>query len=261
MYKLFAKLLLVAIVLTLGIGSEFRVVQVQARSTDMAPMEQLKMDIAAQLAQQQTEINVTYNGDKSELSKSLAELLRQAVSADDYIAYIVDSYFYTVRTWGLSAKIKLAVTYRETLEQSRLVDERVGEVLSGIVQPGMTVRDKVKKIHDWVVTNVEYDQSLSRYTAYEALNLGSAVCQGYTLLMYRMLEKAGIENRIIEGEVDTGSHVWNLVKLDGKWYHLDATWDDPVPDRAGTVGYKYFLKNDEQMRKDHTWVKAYPASY
>lgn len=261
MYKLLVKLLLVAVVLTLGIGSEFRFTQVHARPTDMAAMESLQTEIEEKLAQHQTEINMTYNGNKSELSSGIAELLREAVSADDYIAYIVDSYFYTIRTWGMSAKIKLAVTYRETPEQSRLVEERVDEVLSGLVQPGMTIRDKVKKIHDWVVTNVEYDQSLTRYTAYEALTVGSAVCQGYTLLLYRMLEKAGIENRIIEGEVNTGSHVWNLVKLEGKWYHLDATWNDPVPDRPGEVSYKYFLKNDEQMRKDHTWVKAYPASY
>ncbi|MCQ6559586.1 transglutaminase domain-containing protein [Paenibacillus mendelii] len=260
MYKLLAKLLLVAAVLTLGIGSEVRVTQVQALSTEISPMESLKSEIISQLAQQQTEINVTYDGDKSELSKGIAELLRQAVSADDYIAYIVDSYFYTVRTWGASAKIKLAVAYRETAEQSRLVEERIERVLSAIINPGMTVREKVRQIHDWVVTNVEYDLSLSRYTAYEALTEGSAVCQGYTLLMYRMLKMAGIENRIIEGEVDTGSHVWNLVKIDGQWYHLDATWDDPTPNRAGAVSYNYYLKNDEQMRKDHTWVKPYPAS-
>ncbi|MEI0738920.1 hypothetical protein VQ056_23700 [Paenibacillus sp. JTLBN-2024] len=50
-------------------------------------------------------------------------------------------------------------------------------------------------------------------------------------------------------------HAWNLVLLDGKWYHLDTTWDDPAPDRKGEIGFGYYLRTDAQMKKDHAWTK------
>jgi len=260
MLRLLSNLLLAMVLLSFGTGLELRNAQVQPALAELTSLNALKQEIAAQLKTQTTEINVEYTGNKSELSDKVAEVIKEAIAAEDYVAYIVDSYFYTVRTWGSTARIKLSVDYRETVEQTREVERLVSELLPTIVTPSMSDLDKVKAIHDWVVLNLSYDQSLSRYTAYEALKEKLAVCQGYSLLMYLMLDKSGIENRIIEGEVDTGSHVWNLVRLDNRWYHVDATWDDPTPDQTGEVGYKYFLKNDEQMHKDHTWVKPYPPS-
>lgn len=48
--------------------------------------------------------------------------------------------------------------------------------------------------------------------------------------------------------------------LEGRWYHLDTTWDDPTPDKAGVVSTAYYLKTDAQMRQDHSWTKSYPAA-
>ena len=62
-----------------------------------------------------------------------------------------------------------------------------------------------------------------------------------------------IENQIVSGTAGYEPHAWNLVKLGGDWYHLDVTWDDPVPDVEGKVRYLYFLKNDEDMAQTHTW--------
>jgi len=259
MLRLLSNLLLAMMLLLFGTGLELR--SAQTASAELTSLNALKQEIAAQLKTQTTEINVEYTGNKSELSEKFPEVIKEAIAAEDYVAYIVDSYFYTVRTWGNTARIKLSIAYRETVEQTHEVERMVNKLLPTIVTPSMSDRDKVKAIHDWIVLNLSYDQSLSRYTAYEALKEKLAVCQGYSLLLYLMLDKSGIENRIIEGEVDTGSHVWNLVKLDNRWYHVDATWDDPTPDRTGEVGYNYFLKNDEQMRKDHKWVKSYPSSY
>ncbi|WP_167693430.1 DUF5050 domain-containing protein [Sporosarcina ureae] len=49
------------------------------------------------------------------------------------------------------------------------------------------------------------------------------------------------------------NHGWNKVKIDNVWYNLDSTWDDPVPDRKGKVGYGYFLVSDKQLAKTHSW--------
>lgn len=58
----------------------------------------------------------------------------------------------------------------------------------------------------------------------------------------------------------TQSHAWNLVLLNGAWYHLDTTWDDPDPSPEGGISTLYYMRTDAQMRLDHTWTKSYPAA-
>lgn len=111
-----------------------------------------------------------------------------------------------------------------------------------------------------MVLNLAYDETMQKYTAYDGLSTGSTVCQGYSLLTYRMLTEAGITNRIIEGHAGGQLHAWNLLLLDGVWYHMDTTWDDPTPDQPGKVSYNYYLLTDEEMGQDHTWEEQYPAA-
>jgi len=152
------------------------------------------------------------------------------------------------------------VQYHENAAQTDYVNKKVTATLKTIITPGMNAHQKVKAIHDWIVLNVAYDESLQAYSAYEALTSGKTVCQGYSLLAYKMLNEAGIPTRIAEGTVRTGAHAWNLVQLDGKWYHLDTTWDDPVPDKKGRTTYNYYLVTDKQLRQDHAWTKTYPSA-
>ncbi len=259
MGQLIARIMLVVLLLSLELGSDF------TRTTHSAApiastMEELEVSLQKKVMQQTNEITIDYNGDQEELSANFAKLLKNVFAADDYIAYIVDSYLYTIRKWGGTAKIKVTVRYRETVEQSQQVAERVHKVLPTILRQGMSDPDKIKAIHDWIVLHIAYDLSLQRYTAYDAIDSGKTVCQGYSLLAYRMLREAGFRVRIIEGVVDSGSHVWNLVQIGNDWYHIDVTWDDPVPDRKGKVSYHYFLKSDSEMKKDHQWVRSYPAA-
>lgn len=56
-------------------------------------------------------------------------------------------------------------------------------------------------------------------------------------------------------------HAWNKVKVDGKWYNLDTTWNDPTPNSPTEVSYNYFLISDKILAKDHDWIKSnYPAA-
>lgn len=76
-----------------------------------------------------------------------------------------------------------------------------------------------------------------------------------------LLEAAGVEARYISGEAGDELHAWNLVKLDGEWYHLDTTWNDPVPNQPGKVRYDYFLASDATLRADHSWEEEkYPVT-
>ncbi|MNI34650.1 Transglutaminase-like superfamily protein [compost metagenome] len=101
---------------------------------------------------------------------------------------------------------------------------------------------------------------MQKYTAYEGLRTGEAVCQGYSLLTYQLLKTAGFASLIVEGTAGGQAHAWNLVLLDGKWYHLDTTWDDPLSNGPEQVRYDYYLRTDNEMKVDHKWTKKYPAA-
>lgn len=81
------------------------------------------------------------------------------------------------------------------------------------------------------------------FHAYGLFDKGTVVCQGYAQAFYAIMKKLGFE---VNYCFNSG-HIWNYIKLNGKWYHLDATWDDPTPDRAGVVSHGYFLKSDGAM--------------
>jgi transglutaminase-like putative cysteine protease len=225
-----------------------------------ADLSQLESAIAAAMLERRETVSIDYTGDGRELTARIKDVIMGALKRDDYTSYIVDSYFYSIRTLDGRSHIRLTLNYRETPEQTAEVDRQVREVLDRLVTPEMNDHQRVKAIHDWIVLRLAYDVGLSRYTAYEALRTGRAVCQGYALLAYRMLNAAGIPARIVEGAVPESDHAWNLVRVDGRWYHLDVTWDDPVPDRNGAVSYDYYLKTDEEIRKDHAWTRAYPCA-
>ncbi|QJC51063.1 hypothetical protein HGI30_05455 [Paenibacillus albicereus] len=206
------------------------------------------------------EFRLTFRGGHEQLVELMPDLVQQGLYQDDYTAYVLKSYAYKIRSVSGTSTITMTAKYRETPEQTAEVARRSKEIVAGLIRPGMSDEQKAGAIHDWIVRHVRYDESLTRYTAYEALELRSAVCQGYALLAYRMLTEAGLETRIVEGTVDTGDHAWNLVRIDGRWHHMDTTWDDPLPDRGDEVSRRYYLLSDEEMRQDHEWTKPYPEA-
>lgn len=183
------------------------------------------------------------------------------VDADEYVKYNVESTKYSIKGRPGNYTFTLQVKYRESKEQTQYVKSQAKSIVNSIIKQGMDEHEKVKAIHDYVVKHVSYDTSYQAYTAYEALANRSAVCQGYTLLTYQLLKEAGIQNHIVTGTGNGQAHAWNLVNIDNKWYHLDTTFDDPVPDKAGRVTYSYFNMSDEQLSKDHEWDRSkYPAA-
>ena len=133
------------------------------------------------------------------------------------------------------------VTYLTTKEQEEYVNKELTRIVNSIITNNMSNFDKIKTINKYIIDRYSYDDSLVSNNAYSALTTGKATCQGYAMTAYKMLNLAGIENKIVVGTLDGIAHGWNLVKLNGKWYHLDTTNDDVVND-------KYFLKNDKTLR-------------
>jgi hypothetical protein len=112
---------------------------------------------------------------------------------------------------------------------------------------------KIKYIYDYIIKNTVYTESGSfSHYAYGAMCDGEAVCEGYASAFSYLCMKAGITAVNIKGEADGVAHMWNKVLCSGKWYCLDATWDDPVTNYRGYAEYSYFLISDELMDLTHT---------
>lgn len=114
--------------------------------------------------------------------------------------------------------------------------------------------DKIKIIHDYIINTTKYDvdnnKDTKSYNAYGALKNHLATCNGYTDLMAIFLSKMGYENFKIATTNETTGHVWNVVKINNEWLHLDLTWDDPVSsDGKDYLYHKYFLINTEGLIK------------
>lgn len=143
-------------------------------------------------------------------------------------------------------------------EEKAFVDKEVKRIVSEIISPDMTEFQKVKAIHDYIIKNTYYSEDTfgPPYTDYTLLKEGKGVCQAYAMVTSRFFEEVNIENVLVSGIVNddiTQGHSWNKVKVDGKWYNMDTTWDDPIDySDKDRISYRYFLISDEVMSIDHT---------
>ena len=128
---------------------------------------------------------------------------------------------------------------------------------------GNTYED-VKMVHDYLVDNISYDSSLSKqniYNIYGALVNRECVCEGYARAFKYLLDELNIPCVMVIGtgtnsQGETENHAWNYVQLNGNWYAVDTTWDDPVVIGGETASeesrYKYFLVGREVIDQDHS---------
>ena len=155
-------------------------------------------------------------------------------------------------------------TSKEQIEQcENLIDSVTNQILSKATGSNY---DKAKKIHDLLVNNLTYDSSVSKnniYNIYGALVNRECVCEGYAKSYKYLLNKVGIKCVIVIGTATNSSgktenHSWNYIELDGNWYAVDVTWDDPVVLGNGGISaaakYKYFLKGYNSINQDHTAI-------
>ncbi len=143
-----------------------------------------------------------------------------------------------------------------------LLNYKVDEIIKNEIKDDDDIKTKIKKIHDYIINNTHYDKDRSddkivKYksdNAYGVLIENYGLCGGYTDAMMLFLEKFGVPNYKIASE----NHIWNYVKVDNEWLHLDLTWDDPVTtDGKEVLDDSYFLIDDEELRNlekdEHTY--------
>ena len=158
--------------------------------------------------------------------------------------------------------------YYTTATQEKAVNDKVSKILGSLSLKNASDYKKARLIYDYICRNVAYDYAHSsnknymlKYACYGALVNNTAVCQGYALAFYRLALECGLDCRLIIGTGNNNSHSWNIVKVNGKYYHVDPTWD------AGRSSYAYFLKGSSYTGhyrnseySSSAFCRAYPVS-
>ncbi len=110
----------------------------------------------------------------------------------------------------------------------------------------------IKKLHDYLINNIKYDEDYKENNresisnkAYGALFNGIALCSGYTDTLALMLDRLNIPNFKVTSE----KHVWNVIYYDGKWTHIDSTWDDDEVNKYNQHNF-YMISTDDLFKKD-----------
>ncbi len=167
-------------------------------------------------------------------------------SMDDNISYNRrDGYIYEV----IPVYAMTESEYETCLD---FVNNEIDKILATL-PTGLDNYETALYLHDYICLNFEYDYTYSKRDVYTMLKDGSAVCQGYQLLYDELMTRVDIPVSSVYSE--SINHIWNQIQIDGEWYHVDATWDDPS-DYSNNDIYAYadhenFLVSDSMAATIH----------
>ncbi len=161
-----------------------------------------------------------------------------------------------------TGKVSLSIDKVYDEEMIIILNYKVDEIIKKYIKDTDILKDKIKTIHDYIINNTTYDKDRSdkkivKYksdNAYGVLIENYGLCGGYTDAMMLFLEKFNVPNY----KIATENHIWNYVKIDNNWLHLDLTWDDPITeDNKNILDDSYFLINDDELKnmekEEHTY--------
>ncbi|MGN1319402.1 MAG: transglutaminase domain-containing protein [Lachnospirales bacterium] len=121
-------------------------------------------------------------------------------------------------------------------------------------------------IHDYIVSTFSYGPTDTDNIPKEAHSIvgfvrnGQGICEAYANTFQLMCRLAGIDSQLVTGSINGVGHMWNIVKIDGDYYHVDVTSDDPAPNNNNKKIYNYFNVTDDMISSTYTWEKEnYPS--
>ncbi len=156
------------------------------------------------------------------------------------------------------------VSPKEVQQQATELKVKVDDFYKNL-EKSLTPYQLELKIHDYILDNCEYDNSIDvndvitvenakSFDAYGALVKGIAVCEGYSRAFQLLCHGVGIRCINLIGESQDELHMWSCVLLDGDWYYVDTTWDDNL---NKAFRYDYFNINEKQLKADHEFSKLW----
>ncbi|MDD3187510.1 MAG: transglutaminase domain-containing protein [Bacilli bacterium] len=177
-----------------------------------------------------------------------------------------NSYKKILLEYNSMGKVQISIIKLYSEADIVALETKANEIIANNVNNNMSLTDKIKVLHDYIINNTVYDEEAAdeiesglvaesnAYKANGALIEGSAICGGYTDAMAILLSKLGIDNY----KISSTKHVWNYVYVNNTWLHLDLTWDDPVTNTGeNLLLHTFFLVTDDELKKLDTTEHSY----
>ena len=224
-----------------------------AAATTTADSATLSEVLTTKFKNYETNFTVQYTGPTAGLQAALTQIYKDFDddSQNQFYTAATISRDYTYSGYVNNVAIAFDIKYNTTKAQEEQVKEKITSIKDSIITPEMSDFQKIKAIHDYVVTNATFtkDSQDSPHAAYTLLTEKKGVSQAYALVTYYLLKEAQIEVQYVTGTAAGTPHAWNVVKYDNKYYHLDTAWDEPairnvnITDTSA-LSYQYFLHGD-----------------
>lgn len=179
----------------------------------------------------------------------------KAILADKEFLPIINNFVHPYNSFE-SINVTTTSMNRVSIHSRKVYNESEEETLNSYIEDfiatninnNMSDYDKIITFHDYIINKYSYDENkgYKSYSAYTLITKGTAICGGYSDLMAIYLNKLGLKNY----KISSDTHIWNFVNLDGVWYHIDATWDDPVAsDGVPRLLHNFFMISTEDLHK------------
>ena len=158
-----------------------------------------------------------------------------------------------------SANVELSPEY--LFDKNKIKDHQkaMKARVEKLVRPAVTMTELEKEqyVHDFICQNVRYDKLKKSYSheILGPLGQGVGVCEGIAKTVKILCDHLGIWCIVVISEANPEKnikyrHAWNIVKIGGAYYHLDATFDNTLS-HMGPVRYDYFNLDDGKVFRDH----------
>ena len=182
----------------------------------------------------------------------------EEVSADTNLLSVLNNYVHPYNSFDNivfnfdERVIQIEINHAYSKDEIQQLSSKVDQLIEENVDRSLPTKEQIRVIHDYIINHTEYDKlktenindtTYKSNTAYGVLFEGYGICSGYSDAMKLFLDKLNIINYKISND----QHIWNLVNLDGVWYHLDLTWDDPVSDKNITRD-SYFMITTKNLK-------------
>ena len=170
------------------------------------------------------------------------EVYQRLLNAHPELFFVNGGYRYSSGTYVESVLPYYAYNGNELKRMQKIYQDGISAIVD-YASSASTDVGRMLRANDYMCANFEYDLSYSIYSPELLFENKTGVCQAYMLAYRAVLNALGITNITVSSdEID---HTWNLVYLDGSWYHIDVTWNDPISDVPLRAFHTNFLLSDE----------------
>lgn len=225
--------------------SDERIYNTYLNETEKLVYDELKNMFFERDIKRELDLN-KYNGKSTSEISSAIMIAGRAMLLDHPEMLQFSSYGYSYDDTMVEAKVEFAINNPvmeelNTLKIRRIIDKIKKETKD------MSDREKIKYVYEWIGDNNTYDE-LFTYTSknqsiYNVFIKGNAVCAGFAKASQVIFQNIGIESMTITGE-SGGPHMWNIIKIDEKYYYYDSTWAASIQDKDNKHYYGGLIQEE-----------------